>query len=124
MRTIKFRGQRIDNKEWVYGLFFKTSRGSFVGEYLEEQEVIPETVGQFTGLTDKDGEEIYEGDILKSVHTSTLAFMENPVVTWDEKGFYSIDSKNSYWEYINYYETDTELEIIGNIHTNPELLNK
>lgn len=65
MRTIKFRGQRIDNKEWVYGFFFKTSRGSFVGEYLDEQEVIPETVGQFTGLTDKDGEEIYEGDFVK-----------------------------------------------------------
>lgn len=123
-REIKFRGKGIDNGEWVYGSFIQESLrwGSkfsiLVMANDEEsddikQEVYHPTVGQFTGLKDKNGKEIYEGDILKSLsHVFVCEWMG---AGWK---FNSITRKNATWS----TSSCNSMRIIGNIHENPELL--
>ena len=72
MRTIKFRGQDINTKEWMYGYYFKNHRTNQHVIKLDndlqnhiEAEVIPETVGQFIGLPDKKGVEMFDGDYIE-----------------------------------------------------------
>ena len=130
MRNYKFRGKRVDNGEWVYGNLIEhydilDSRIKYL--YIESctgedrNEVIPETIGQFTGLTDKNGKEIYEWDILKFEAESPYPFliMDNGVVKYEPCRFYLDDGVNEIGIHVdNWYE----LEVIGNIHDNPELL--
>lgn len=119
MREIKFRGKRKDTGEWVYGDLRHWKYGEVaiveIGKGLEPiagYEVNPETVGQYTGLKDKNGREIYEGDII---------FRPNEVgrIEFSEDGSFLIRFPhhlarlNATWE---------PIEVTGNIHDNPELL--
>lgn len=125
MRTIKFRGKRVNRREWVYSTesFVQTDEGICMGLYNEEKDVIPDTVGQFTGLYDKDGKEIYEGDIIISEeykHTCHyVRYMESDAM------FVAMIIGSPLDEYcgINQPWIDKfSKKIIGNIHDNPELL--
>lgn len=122
MRTIKFRGLRVNRREWVYSTesFVQTDEGICMGLYNEEKDVIPDTVGQFTGLHDKDGKEIYEGDILQlkysdgSYHSSSVYYAQ-------QKGYWAVDVSINERIILGYIDR-TQLVVIGNIHDNPELL--
>ncbi len=120
MREILFKGKRVDNGEWTEGYFFKSWDKVFLlwgmtGDSPNMEEVIPETVGQYTGLTDKNGKKIFEGDIL-------LKGFEKVLVKWNANqcrwGIYS----NNY-EICGFNEsTQGYFEVIGNIYDNSELL--
>ena len=135
-REILFRGKRTDNGEWVEGnliVFPKTKRTkimvwNWADLDFDAIEVDPETVGQFTGLTDKNGKRIFEGDICTypdgwvdyagdGVETFSIG-----VVAWDEKNpsFYLTNNVGVEWDEI--WDAVDEIAVIGNIHDNPELL--
>ena len=139
MRTIKFRGKDRKTGKWFYGnLFDKDTKGNthICTTSKGSLDVIPDTVGQFTGLTDKNGKDIYEGDILRGdEYPYNCDCVDNYFVeiVWADNvcGFYRITHKkpNSTVRGIshgNWSELDEEdiksFEVIGNIHDNPELL--
>ena len=120
MREILFRGKRTDNGEWVEG-YAAMSGGTFIicdngltyGGF-EVYEVIPETVGQYTGLTDKNGVKIFEGDIVKHYN----AVYEISYIT----KYTRFAGRNSDCIFAGIPLGNTE--VIGNIHDNPELLKR
>ena len=123
MREIKFRGKRKDNGEWVYGYFAMNGGKCWIitkfydGSFSHWVEVIPETVGQYTGSKDKNRKEIYEGDILGYKDGDIIG-----VIKWDNvySGFI-IEG-----EWIESLRPDTINEfgkvVVGNIHDNPKLI--
>lgn len=145
MREILFRGKRPDNVEWVHGSFCMDAVEQFNGVCgvdgfirlyektkgkMQMHEVDRETVGQYTGLKDKNGKQIFEGDILsipfeedRSPYEENSIYYEKGEVYFDTEryGWYvrfrEYNDEISLWEYDN-----TDIEAIGNIYDNPELL--
>lgn len=125
MREILFRGKWIDKGEWVYGAYYGLCRitnkaGGFEYEHLMRQSnneplymVDPETVGQYIGLTDKNGKKIFEGDIVRYRD-------ECVVVVVFESGRFLVKCS----EFVFSFTPDdcTYIEVIGTIYDNPELL--
>lgn len=119
-RIIKFRGRRIANDEWVYGSLLRWPDGDCTileskdgKNYVWKREIEPNTVGQFTGLYDADGKEIYEGDILREGETGkTLQ------VVYDAPQFCFKHNVYGYC-FLNHPEN---FKVIGNIYDNSELL--
>ena len=134
IREVIFRGKRADNGEWIEGdlLQIKYYNKPIIECKIMPQTpvssaypVLPETVGQYTGLTDKNGKRIFEGDIVNVIYTSSLGeeFTQITTVRYDETEccFYPMRWKE---DCVNCdYSTEiTEIVVIGNIHDNPELL--
>jgi hypothetical protein len=129
MREILFRGKRADNKEWVYGDMITGVGPKYGNVYILPQthiypkgcndldgwKVIPETVGQFTGLTDKNGKEIFEGDKFgnENMPVRHVVF---------EDGKFCFNRVHSQGADTLSQDRVGRLEIIGNIHDNQELI--
>lgn len=127
-REILFRGKRIDNGEWVEGNYSVMLSGRVtiqpIGRIIT-YEVLPTTVGQFTGLTDKNGKKIFEGDIVKRFNSRGQEVMRYAVKWNTDCCMFVLICE---YTYLGEYDTDftvyygEDLEVIGNVHDNPELL--
>ena len=141
MREILFHGKRADNGEWVEGDVLQTKYHSGHIEYQimpqtpvsSAYPVLPETVGQYTGLTDKNGKKIFEGDIVKTHYANAQKsdFIEQ--VVFHNGKFCAYFSNQLCKQWANLYDGTEHLpqdksvymdsvEVIGNIHDNPELM--
>ncbi len=154
MREILFRGKRVDNGEWVEGYLLRYSNGNalIMKEFQRNELVDPSTVGQYTGLTDKNGKKIFEGDIVQYLDDdcggdgwdcqsvvrfgqynqdgSDGEYTPTPCSGW----FAAVDNftcpdwtddPSHFPEYHNersLIEIAEKCEVIGNIHDNPELV--
>ena len=131
MREILFRGKRIDNGKWVYGSLiqrniwghiFPVIRAEDNGfDNYKEWEVIPETIGQYTGFDDKNGVKVFDGDVVECTSTWDKA---NMVVIFED-GEYRLVLCDKYKNYTSgrgYYSIGCfDKKVIGNIHDNTEV---
>ncbi len=149
MREIEFRGKRIDNDEWVYGylivdgisdkyyIFEKGDNCNETDKVGEEGllhiftfEVISETVGQYTGLKDKNGKKIYEGDIILYQDWENSYeggdgdyYINKGIVEYNQDNCcFNVTERNTVNIEDVFYVDNEDLEVIGNIYDNPELL--
>lgn len=132
MREILFRGKRVDDGEWVEGFPYITHGGEHQIRYYDSESniencshtVIPDTLGRFTGLTDKNGTKIFEGDIIKH----TQVYLHGTVKSI---GYVKWSTAYACWLAGGYTngradmflgDQSYKLEVLGNIYDNPELL--
>lgn len=130
MREILFRGKEVKSSDWYYGDIFHSSMNvdtARIHDYINRAnvEIIPDTLGQYTGLTDKNGTKIFEGDIVRisEDYYDGLHYSGNEVYYSD--GAFCVE-----YETLEYDVTSigflvregVEVEVIGNIYDNPELI--
>ena len=143
MREILFRGKRTDNGEWIEGFYSAEEYNPYIGkiEYIPRIQiigkcvslgVIPETVGQYTGLTDKNGKKIFEGDIVRltdehnEIEWTAVVVFGNPNGEynwgWQLKAIGEFDGNKDILLWVDMEESGAYCEVIGNIYDNPELM--
>ena len=130
MREILFRGKRIDNGEWIEGYLYRLSEKLNPFIMIKNKggmafEVIPETVGQYTGLTDKNGTKIFEGDYIVCSQAIEGNFIDEHIemgYVEMKHGAFGLHRKQGYYRPFKDWLEDYEYEVVGNIHDNPVLL--
>lgn len=125
MREILFRGKRVDNGEWVEGNYGERFDGEGIVSCISKPtketisgtlcyDVDPSTVGQYTGLKDRNGKKIFELDIISHVE-----FPDEPaLICWHETGF----AIKGLWYSTDISSRKADIEVVGNIHDNPDLI--
>ncbi len=127
MREILFRGKRIDNGEWEYGYLYGIWEQRYIlwgmtNNVPNMVEVDPETICQYTGLTDKTGKKIWEGDILEGhLDDKFPEDVTREKVIWHESGWKTEEPGCVDKEYLDEFDTEN-FEVVGNVFDNPELL--
>ena len=141
MREILFRGKSVNDGEWYFGSLVidileaveslpikhyhidEMTIGCFPNEFQSgfSETVDPETVGQFTGLTDKNGKKIFEGDICRNTRTGEIVSVKwhgtMAGFVWSKR-----KEKSHLFDFGELFRAYDKYEVIGNIHDNPELL--
>lgn len=129
MNNYIFRGKRKDNGEWVYWNQFGECTEPYLDDccmcsHIAKEHIIPETVGMWTGLEDKNGVKIFDGDIIRD--TREHAADEPGIIEWS-----NIEDEFTYhcgfrvvWQeriprrsHLSFWANEREIEVIGNIHT-------
>lgn len=135
MREILFRGKAsFDNEHlkkgnWAYGYLIIKSGMAFIWEFGKIEPIITDgkTLGQFTGLLDKNGNKIFEGDIVEWTHHKGVKIVNSIIakVKWsDDLGKFLVKMRDgNIYDFMS-IEANAELIVIGNIHDNPELLER
>lgn len=130
MREIMFRGKRLDNGEWVYGSLLQVEYedGSVVTAIFHRKDadgdahVDPSDIGQYTGLLDKNGKRIFEGDICRNTRTNEIVSVHwhgsMAGFVWNQKR----DDSEYLYDFGALFRAHDKYEVIGNIYDNQELL--
>ncbi|MFT0403166.1 YopX family protein [Bacteroides faecis] len=136
-RTIKFRGKSIYDEEWLYGSLIKIEKDRYavipplndieIGKSIGMYEVCLETIGQFTGLYDRSGEEIYEGDIISvnGKYPKIVKYIDGyacfclaNISDLNKKWMYPWQQVSPGW----WSDYKREIRVVANIYDNPELI--
>lgn len=134
MREILFRGKRLDNGEWITGhlLKYEDGRARIVPNntdifcFEKDESIIqtvahrvdPKTVGQYTGFVDKNGKKIFEGDIVSIYNSKAFLF----AVEWNNQYVLKCTSNGVSDNILNVIESPEDVEVVGNIYDNSELI--
>ena len=125
MREILFRGKQADNEKWVIGYLSSKHTITITTPcgHTDEIVICADTVGQYTGLKDKNGKRIFEGDVAKVLQgkdkdIAYVGFENGAFMLYPKTGNIY---ERTLWEY---WYNDWDVEVVGNITDNPELLEK